>query len=202
MSEVYVVAYIEALAEHSDAAGAVIHHHAAVCAQELGEVRFRALKRIGTPGHFAILETWTDEAARTAHTSSSHVSEFRGELEPMLAAPYEERIHAPLSITGYSGSSGNFTYVITHIDVTPPNTDEGSQLVTAHCEATRSEDGNIRCVAFSQAGRPNHMSLVEIWESADAQRAHAAQETTVAFRRGIAPLSGALYDQRIYEVLT
>ena len=202
MSEVYVVAYIEALAARSDAAAGVIRHHAAVCAQELGEVGFRALARAGHPGQFALLETWSDEAARLAHISSSHVSEFRNGLEPLLAAPYDERVHAPLSITGYSGKSGDFTYVITHIDVTPPNTGEGAALVSAHCEAARSEDGNVRCVAFSQSGRPNHMSLVEIWENAGARRAHTGRDATVAFRRAIAPLSGALYDERVYEVLT
>ena len=202
MSEAYVVAYIEALAAQSDAAANVIRHHAAVCAQELGEVGFGALARVNYPGQFALLETWNDEAARLAHISSSHVSEFRNDLEPLLAAPYDERVHAPLSITGYSGKSGDFTYVITHIDVTPPNTDEGAALVSAHCGATRIEDGNIKCVAFSQFDRPNHMSLVEIWENIGARRAHAGRDATVAFRRAIAPLSGALYDERVYEALT
>ncbi len=202
MSEVYVVAYIEVLAARSDAAADVIRHHAAVCAQELGEVGFRALTRAGHPGQFALLETWSGEAARSAHVSSSHVGEFRNGLEPLLAAPYDERVHAPLSVTGYSGKSGGFTYVITHIDVTPPNTDEGATLVTAHCEATRSEDGNAGCVAFSQSGRPNHMSLVETWENTGARHAHTGRDATIAFRRAIAPLSGALYDERVYEALT
>ncbi len=202
MSEVYVVAYIEALAAQSEAAADVIRHHAAVCAQELGEIRFGALIRVNHPGQFALLETWSDEAARLAHISSSHVSEFRNGLEPLLAAPYDERVHAPLSVTGHSGKSGDFTYVIAHIDVTPPNTGEGAALVSAHCEETRREDGNIRCVAFSQFDRPNHMSLVEIWENAGARRAHTGRDATVAFRRAIAPLSGALYDERVYEALT
>ena len=202
MSEVYVVAYIEALAARSDAAAGLIRRHAAVCAQELGEVGFRALARAGHPGQFALLETWSDEAARSAHMSSSHVGEFRNGLEPLLAAPYDERVHAPLSVTGHSGKSGDFTYVVTHIDVTPPNTGDGAALVSAHCEAARCEDGNIGCVAFSQSGRPNHMSLVEIWENAGARRAHSGRDATVAFRRAIAPLSGALYDERVYEALT
>ena len=166
-------------------------------------VGFRALARAGHPGQFALLETWSGEAARSAHVSSSHVSEFRTGLEPPVGGALRRNgFHSPLSVTGHSGKSGGFTYVITHIDVTPPNTGEGAALVSAHCEATRSEDGNVGCVAFSQSGRPNHMSLVEIWENAGARRAHTGREATVAFRRAIAPLSGALYDERVYEVLT
>jgi quinol monooxygenase YgiN len=68
-------------------------------------------------------------------------------------------------------------------------------------EASRSESGNLRFDVLQQEGRANHLPLVEVWRDAGAQRAHAMAEPTRAFRAGLVPLQGALYDERLYTLV-
>jgi hypothetical protein len=73
----------------------------------------------------------------------------------------------------------------------------------------------VRFDALTQANRPNHMTVVEVWRSAKDQEAHTMHPDTRNFRdalSGVAPgsgvaadplfvinpLSGSLYDEQLY----
>jgi quinol monooxygenase YgiN len=43
--------------------------------------------------------------------------------------------------------------------------------------------------------------LLEIWSSEHAREAHTLARTTRTFRAAFGPISGALYDERIYTPL-
>ena len=45
------------------------------------------------------------------------------------------------------------------------------------------------------------MTVVEAWTDAAAQEAHYGAEHTKTFRASVFPLSGALYDERLYRSL-
>jgi quinol monooxygenase YgiN len=68
-------------------------------------------------------------------------------------------------------------------------------------EASGGKAGNVRFDALVQASRLNHLTLVEAWTDAAAQQAHSAAPPTKAFRMALGPMSGALYDERLYTVL-
>ena len=57
----------------------------------------------------------------------------------------------------------------------------------------------IRFDVLTQSSRPNHMTVVETWDDADAQAAHSAQAHSKTFRAAIINLSGSLYDERLYR---
>jgi quinol monooxygenase YgiN len=66
--------------------------------------------------------------------------------------------------------------------------------------ASRRERGNVRLdVLVSE--RKNHMTVVEVWRSAAALESHLSEPHTQAFRTSMAPLHGALYDERVYRAL-
>jgi quinol monooxygenase YgiN len=52
-----------------------------------------------------------------------------------------------------------------------------------------------------QASRLNHLTLVEAWTDAAAREAHSAANPTRSFRTALGPMSGALYDERLYTLL-
>ena len=67
--------------------------------------------------------------------------------------------------------------------------------------AGRSGKGNLRFDALTQANRPNHMTLVEVWKDQKAVTAHSAADHTKLFRDKLGPLTGALFDERFYRAL-
>ena len=71
----------------------------------------------------------------------------------------------------------------------------------AMSEDTANDAGNIRYEVLQQANRGNHFTVVETWADRKALDAHAMAAHTRAFRNKLAPIAGALYDERIYEAL-
>jgi quinol monooxygenase YgiN len=57
---------------------------------------FEVLQEIGHPNHFTLVEKWIDEKAYEAHNLARHTRHFRDQLQPMLASPFDERIHTEL----------------------------------------------------------------------------------------------------------
>jgi quinol monooxygenase YgiN len=52
-----------------------------------------------------------------------------------------------------------------------------------------------------QGNRPNHFTVVEIWADQKAYDAHVMAGHTRQFRDKLGPMSGALYDERLYKAL-
>jgi quinol monooxygenase YgiN len=61
-----------------------------------GAKGFEVLQEIGHPNHFTLVEKWIDEKAYEAHNLARHTRHFRDQLQPMLASPFDERIHTEL----------------------------------------------------------------------------------------------------------
>ena len=54
---------------------------------------------------------------------------------------------------------------------------------------------------MQQTSRPNHFTVVEICKDVKALEAHSIAEATRRFRDTLGPMSGALYDERLYEAI-
>jgi quinol monooxygenase YgiN len=98
-----------------------------------------------------------------------------------------------------SAQMSDAAYVVTYIEVTPSATTDAVDLLVSHAEASRNDDGNSLYQVLQRIGRPNHFAIIETWESADAQAAHAAAGHTQAFRAGLDPLLYSPYDERLHE---
>ena len=83
----------------------------------------------------------------------------------------------------------------------PPKREEGAAEVRKLAEASRGTAGNLGFDALVQASRLNHLTLVEVWTDAAARDAHSATAPTRSFRTAFGPMSGALYDERLYTLL-
>ena len=195
----YAVTYIEVEPAQADAARRLLAHYRDAL-KDKGALEFAVFEQIGRPNHFAIVEQWPCAKAREDNAASAASREFRAALAPLLIAPYDERPHFALS-TGTRAATPAAVYVVTHVDFVPLKRDEGVAEVRKLAEASRGTAGNVRFDALVQASRLNHLTLVEAWTDAPAQEAHSAANPTKSFRSALGPMSGALYDERLYTLL-
>ena len=198
----YVVTYIEVVPAAAAEARGLLGQLRDTSRRAAGNVRFEAFHRSERGNHFAIVEAWTSQAAREAHAASAPVKTFREKLQPLLSAAYDERPHVALAVGPAPAPAGaGAVHVVTHVDVVPTFKDKGTGLVRDVAEVSRREPGALRVDALTQASRPNHMTLVESWRDAKAFEAHVVAPHTRKFREELGPLSGSLYDERLYTAI-
>lgn len=123
---------------------------------------------------------------------------------------------------------GDTIYVVTHADIIPPEQFTpckrqvsekgpcGNELIIELANASRKHAGMVRFDVLTQSNRPNHMTIVEMWSTSKDQDAHQVTADVKNFRdalsgivpgSGVAadplfvlnPLTGSLYDERLYK---
>jgi quinol monooxygenase YgiN len=90
---------------------------------------------------------------------------------------------------------------LTHVDLIPTFKDIGVPKVKEFAEQGRTISGNLRFDVLAQANRANHMTVVESWSTMAAKDAHIAEPFVKSFRETLMPMSGSLYDERVYSPL-
>jgi len=199
----YVVSYLEATPPATAKVLALVREFGKASRKDNGSLQFEVLQRIGQPNHFAILEVWKDKDAQAVHAAAAHTKQFRGKLEPLLRSPYDERPHIALAVGSMPEASAGkaAVYAVTHVDIVPTSKDIGVALVKQLSEDSRKDKGNVRFEALTQSSRPNHMTVVEIWRDRKALDAHGITAHKKLFREKLTPLSGSLYDERLYKIV-
>jgi quinol monooxygenase YgiN len=227
----YIVTYVEVDPAEAAQAKKLIGRHSADSKKDAGNLGYQALERTERTNHFIILEAWSDQAARDAHAKAAHTLAFRKALQPLLYSPFDERAHVGL-VAGDPAKQKKpgkrAVYVLTHVDIIPTEQIPpckrqvnaagpcGIDLVKQLVAAGRKDKGNVRFDALTQANRPNHMEVVEVWASAADQRKHTVSKAVKDFRDELSaiapgsgvpsdptvllnPLTGSLYDERLYR---
>jgi quinol monooxygenase YgiN len=201
-ASVYVVSYIEVAPSARDAADGLLHTFATVSRKDQGNARFEILQRIAPSNQFVIVAIWNNQSAYAAHVAAAPAHGFRQQIGPHLITPIDERVHAGLEVApSISSSAPGAVYSITHVDVSPPRKDECAAALQTLANESRKEPGADRFEVFRQSGHPNHFTVVEIWKSQAAYEAHITAVHTRRFREQLAPMSGALYDERLYRAM-
>ena len=199
---VYVVAYIEVMPPSTEEVITLLRQYREASRKEAGNARLEVLQQHGRPDHFVLVEVWRDQPAFEAHGKATHTTQWRDKLQPLRVSPYDERLHKGLAIGAMpaAGTAGA-TYVVTHADAIPPAKDEALALLKQLAETSRQEKGNARFEVLQQSNRQNHCTIVEIWQDQAALEAHVMATHTRQFRDKFQPLSGSLYDERLYKAL-
>lgn len=197
---VFTVSYIEVLPAAVDRVKTLLDDYAQSATAEPGNLRFQILERLERPGHFAILEAWSDQRAQDAHAASSATAAFRGGLEPLLYSPYDERPSTPAMGTTGSGSAGDIV-VLTHVDFVRSGLEAGLAALEEFVTESRQQPGAIDIGVVIQTSRTNHMTLFEVWSDLASQEANAASAHAIRYRGEAQGSIGALYDERRYRAL-
>jgi quinol monooxygenase YgiN len=198
---VYIVSYVEIAPASVAEAKKLILAYSAEAKKASGAVQVEALQRISDPSHFGLIEHWQSQAAKQAFAATAATTTFRAALAPLQSAAFDERTHADLSTGAAKSGSADPIMVLTHVDVIPPATEGGTTKVKAFAEQGRAAPGNRRFDVVVQANRKNHFTVIEGWDQASDKSNWISTKTAKTFREELHPMSGALYDERIYKVL-
>lgn len=200
---VYVVSYIDVAPSARGTATTLLQQFASASRKDAGNMRFDILQRMAPSNQFAIVAVWKDQNAYDAHLAAAHSKEFHEKIKPLLISAIDDRVHTGMEIAGApAGKNGpGAVVVVTHVDVPPPKKDECIAALKTLVADSRKEGGSVRFEVFQQSNRPNHFSVVEVWKDQRAYDAHITAASTKKFRDQLTPMSGALYDERLYKAI-
>lgn len=198
----YMVTYLDIMPSAKGDAASLLKQVAAASRKEAGNQRYDVLQRIDRTNQFAILETWTDLKAAEAHAGGAALKEFKEKLKPLQVSFYDERPSNGVAVAPAPASiSKGSIFAITHVDVIPPKRDECVELLKKLADDTRKEPGAERFEAWVQNNRSNHFTVTEIWKDMGSIEGHIVAASTRDFRDKLAPMAGALYDERLYTAI-
>jgi len=192
---VYVVSYIDVAPAARGMATNLLRQLANASRKDEGNMRFDILQRTAPSNQFATVAVWKDQKAYDAHLAAAHSKEFREKIKPHLISAIDDRVHTGMEIAATPAEKigRSAIVVVTHVDVPPPQKDA--------CIVALKEPGSMRFDVFQQGNRPNHFSVVEIWKNQRTYDAHITAAPTKKFRDQLTPMSGALYDERLYKAI-
>lgn len=98
-------------------------------------------------------------------------------------------------------ASHDKVYVVTHVDIIPPQAAAGTKLVQQYVVDTRKDPGFVRIEAASEISRGNHISIMEVWQDKKAFDEHTANSHTRQYRQQLDPMLGSPYDERLHHSL-
>jgi quinol monooxygenase YgiN len=201
-STTYIVGYIEVAPSSARiAAVSVLRALRDASRKEAGNSGFEVLQRIGRSQQFAILEVWSDAKAQASHAAAAGTARLHDKLKPYLAAPIDGRLHTGFAVGQSKGSGAGSVYVLTHVDLIGAKKDEGLAAIKQLSIDSAQDAGLLRYDVLQQSSRPNHLTLVEVWRGMADLEKHEVAPHTRKFSEVLLPMSGSLYDQRLYQTI-
>ena len=199
---VHVVVYVDVLASAAPRAAAALKAYRAESRREPGASDIDVFAQEGRASGFAIVEVWRDSPAFEAHGKAAAIERLRREMKPMQLAPLDVRVHTAYSLGSAAALGPHGITLLVHVDVLPPFVGDYDRILKPYSEATRAESGLQRLnILQTLPPHPNHFTVVESWIDAAALQAHQKAATAQAYREALAPMLGALYDERAYRKL-
>ncbi len=197
----YTVTYVEVGPVLAKLGAATLKAYRDASRKDTGAVAVEVLQRIDRPNQFVVLGSWSNQMAYDAHAAGESVKKLNEKLGTTLAAPNDTRQHNGMSVAAAKSGGKDPIFAVTHVDVIPPQKDNGVAAVKQLAEDSRKEAGNLSFDAWQQTNRPNHFTVVESWTNRGAFDLHQMQKETREFRTKLATMTGALYDERLYKPL-
>lgn len=204
-ANVYTVTYIEVIPPTTEPAVAALRHYLDTTRKGMVSpvavpLRIEVLQRLDRPNQFVVLAVWADEKAFEAHQAAPLTKGIHSRFA--LASPTDVRVHHGLSIDPTLASApAGALYVVTHVDVIPSRKDDGVAALEQLGEESRKHPRHVRFDVVQQTNRPNHFTVIEVWWDRRAFDHHGMTPQTKRFREQLAPMSGSLYDERLYKAL-
>ena len=198
----YRIVYLEVAPADINRVSAALKDYRQASMKAGGALRVDVLQQMGRAHHFAIYESWRDNAALEAHKNSAETRRLEDVLQATRVSPADERLLSavgpPSATTGASGG----IYVVTHADSVPPSRDAAQSALTDLAVRSRQEPGSAYFLVTVQPNRNNHFTIYEVWRDEKALDAHAVADHTKKFRDTFGPYSGALFDERVYKSIS
>jgi (4S)-4-hydroxy-5-phosphonooxypentane-2,3-dione isomerase len=191
--------YLEVAPAEANRVASALKEYRRASMNAIGALRIDVLQQIGRDNHFAIYESWRDNAALEGHRTASETRKLEEVLQATRVSPLDERLLSPVGLPSAAVSGTGAIYVVTHADSVPPQRDAAEAALKELTVRARQEPGNAIFLVTVQPNRNNHFTIFELWKDEKALDAHAVAEHTKKFRDTFGPFSGALFDERIYK---
>lgn len=196
---IYAVTFFELVAAHTKDGLALLERYRDGARRESGNIEAELGQEIGRSSRFVVIEAWRGVQEFDAHEKSAATAGIRDALTPLERNPPDRRVNFGLDVAPPKGRGA--LLVATHVDVAPPFQAATETALKAEAAATRQEPGSLRWDVFQQrAPRTNHFNVVAFWRAEKDFDAHEATAHRAAFRATLAPMLGALYDERLYDL--
>ena len=198
---VYAVSYLEVMPSSREMAVAAYKRYREMSGKDAGYVRFDLFEQISRPGHFVIAEIWKDQNTFEAHGAAAYTKEFLSKLEPIRWSDYDQRSYKGHAVgPAPAAADSRAIYVVTHVDFIGQQA-TAPALLTRLAEESRKGEGSVRFDVLQQIGRPNHYTIIEIWQTQKALDAHAGAAHTRQYRETFHSMSGSPLDERLYKLV-
>lgn len=194
----YTVTYVEVGPVLARVSAGALHAYREAARKDA--ISLDVYERIDRPNQFVVLAAWANPKAFESHSAGETAKKLNEKLATMLASPNDTRQHNGLSVTPAKAGK-DAIFAVTHVDVIPPEKDNGANALEQLADGSRRHAGNLQFDVWRQTNRPNHFTVVESWANRGAFDVHGMQKETREFRMKLGPMSGALYDERLYKVL-
>jgi len=195
----YVVIYVEAAADNSQQALAALRQYRDASRKEPAIQGIQLLQEIGRPNRLASVEIWASEPEFQTHDQGAAATQLRDSLKSVEITPRDRRLHHGFALGGGTLPGGGAVYAVSHIDVNPVNRPKTEPILKQLVEDSRKDSGNLGFDVYQQNGQLNHFGTVAIWQDRKSFEAYENAAHTKTARTGLAPLLGALYDERLYQ---
>jgi polar amino acid transport system substrate-binding protein len=201
LAAAYVATYVDVTSSSISEAATLLARYERATRSEAGNVAIRTLREEGRANRFVVVEAWRDQASLAAHAQAPHTLELREKLRPLQRGPYDQRVTHGLAVDPRPLAAGRL-YVVTHVDVPKASRPEAEALLKQLFEKSRSDRGNVHYDVYQQnEPSTNHFTIVAVWDSQRALDAYGSTPHSLQFREALAPLLGALYDERLYQAI-
>jgi quinol monooxygenase YgiN len=197
---IYVIAYGDVLASAAQRAAAALKHYRDASRNESGALSIDVFSQRGRASGFAIVEIWRDNTAFETHGKAAAIEQLRRDMKPIQLAPLDVRVHTADSLGSPMATNPNTVTLLVHVDVIPTFLADYERIVKPYIDGSRGESGLLR-LDILQAFPPhtNHLTVIESWVDAAALETHQKSATAQTYRENLAPMLGALYDERAYS---
>ena len=198
---VAAITFIEVRVEVRGHAGGVLRQQAnASHEHQVSPGPVMSLQEISRPERFVVLEREPPDVLTARGRETRALIES---LTDDLAAPPDQRLNREFDEIATAPSPrvdarANF-YVVTHVDIAPPDQFRIETALRKLAAAARQSDGNLGFEILQQIDRPNHFNLISAWIGESPFRTFTSSATSRQFRQTIGPLLGSPYDERLFR---
>jgi quinol monooxygenase YgiN len=196
----YVVTYVDVQAASAKTGVALLKRYRDGARKESGNLDVELGQEIGRVNRFVLIEAWRNQADFNAHDTAAATARIRDALNAIRHSPVDRRFNTGFDVAPAAGKGQ--LMVETHIDVIPPRRGATEIALKTEAAATRQDAGNVRWDVFQQlAPQTNHFNVFALWRTRQDFARHETAAHRSQFRDTLAPLLGALYDERLYQPL-
>lgn len=196
----FTISYVEVGPVLAKVGALALRNYRDASKNDQGLVDLDVAQRVDIANHFVVIGAWTDQAAFQAHTATENSKKLVEKLASMQSSPVDVRKLHSLSVAPPKTGRDSIV-VVTHVDVLPAQKDRAIAALEQVADESRKHSGNLQFDVLQQIEPQNHFTVVEVWSQRGAFDLHQMQKETREFRGKLAPMLGALYDERIYKPL-